>query len=167
MANGVVGSPPYPAWLCPPSGASVLKFPVEFSILWSNHRVGRGSRCSGPKTQSLAGPPAPAWAFLLCWKEPLGPVKVTSPVPFSRASSSPLWTACSSPCPALTTEPHVSPHTRRCSKQGHAEVPLLNRFLCSSVFQGAAPKRADAPTTSSWAQWSPHLADRCQGPGCP
>lgn len=33
MANGVVGSPPYPAWPCPPSGASVLKFLVEFSIL--------------------------------------------------------------------------------------------------------------------------------------
>lgn len=64
VANGVVGSPPYPAWPCPPSGASVLKFPVEFSILWRNRGVGRGRRYSGPKTQPLAGPPAPAWTFL-------------------------------------------------------------------------------------------------------
>lgn len=66
VANGVVGSPPYPAWPCPPSGASVLKFPVEFSILWRSCGVGRGRRCTGPKTQPLAGPPAPAWTFLLC-----------------------------------------------------------------------------------------------------
>lgn len=59
VANGVVGSPPYPAWLCVPH-ASSPKFPVEFSILWRNRRIGTGGRGSGPKTQPLAGPPAPA-----------------------------------------------------------------------------------------------------------
>lgn len=48
-----------------PSGASALKFPVEFSILWRNRGIGRGGRCSGPKTQSPAGPPAHAWTFSL------------------------------------------------------------------------------------------------------
>ena len=40
--------------------ASALKFPVEFSILWRNRRIGTGGRGSGPKTRPLAGPPAPA-----------------------------------------------------------------------------------------------------------
>ena len=164
VANGVVGSPPYPAWLCPPCGASALKFPVEFSILWRNRGVGRGGRCSGSKTQPLPG------HFLLCWKEPLGPVRVASPVLSSWASSSPLWTSGPSPCPALTTERPV-PLT-----VGAAPRTALPKHLCCvrpssplppCVPQGAASTRADAPVTSFWAQWSRHLADRSQGPGSP
>lgn len=108
VANGVVGSPPYPAWLCPPD-VSALKFPAEFSILWRNRGIGRGGRCSEPKTQCLAGPPAPAGHFFSCWKEPLCPVRVTSPVPSSRAFPPSLWITGPSPCPSSdysTEYPH-------------------------------------------------------------
>lgn len=57
MANGVVGSPPYPAWLCPPGGgASALKFPMEFSILQRNHGLGGEGDVLGPRSNPLLGP---------------------------------------------------------------------------------------------------------------
>lgn len=133
VANGVVGSPPYPAWLCPPD-ASALKFPAEFSILWRNRRIGRGGRCSEPKTQPLNGPPAPARHFLSCWKEPLCLVRVTSPVPSSRAFSLSLRPQVPPSAPVLTTQPHIPTHTKDRSKQGHAEASEGHKGECLGIF---------------------------------
>lgn len=104
VANGVVGSPPYPAWLCPPD-ASALKFPAEISILWRNHRIGRGGRCSEPKPQPLAGPPAPAVQFLSLSCE-----SHLSCSPLQGISPS-LWTTGPALCPSSdssTPYPHSS-----------------------------------------------------------
>lgn len=131
--------------LCPEVSNGIFHFAEK-------PRIGRGGRCSGPKIQPLAGPPAPAWTFLLCWKETLRPVRITTPVASSRATalltSSPLWPPGPSPCPALTTQPHVPPHIRGCAKQGHVEAPLMSRFLflsASLCLPGCRPNMCGCP----------------------
>lgn len=88
---------------------------------------GEGDVLGSRPSPSLGPQPWPGH-FLSCWQDPLSPVRVTSPVP-----SSGHLPHLSSPCLALTTQPHIPPHTRGCFKQGYAETPLLYRPLCPSA----------------------------------
>lgn len=163
------GVPTLPAWLCSPCGVSALKFPVEFSILWRNRGVGRGEDLLGSRPSPLLGPQPPPEHFPSCWKGPLGAVRVTSPVPSQGIFLTPLDLR-SLPLSGLDHSAPSSPSL------GAALSRAMWRYLrCVGpsaplppcVLQGAAPKPVDALITSSWAQWSLHLAGRYQGPRSP